>query len=213
MRSEAEAPDPGPGAGAARHCRREWSAPALPADGTGPGPRRYGRTAAHCGGDGAAVSGQPVAGRGAVLQRQHVPAEARLSRRRSDTTGILPTHFPGSKNAAAAHWRAGWLSYRQGLYPEAARLFDEQIRLYPAATETVSALYWRGRLYETQDHAPALAAASYRAIIRAYQHYFYAQMARARLAALGNTQPMQAPQLDRFQPLAAAATGGQLSGR
>jgi soluble lytic murein transglycosylase len=26
-------------------------------------------------------------------------------------------------------------------------------------------------------------------------------MARARLAALGNTQPMQAPQLDRFQPL------------
>jgi soluble lytic murein transglycosylase len=113
----------------------------------------------------------------------------------------LADHFPGSKNAAAAHWKAGWLSYRQGLYPEAARLFDEQIRLYPSAIETVSALYWRGRLYETQDHAPALAAASYRAIIRAYQHYFYAQMARARLAALGNTQPMQAPQLDRFQPL------------
>jgi soluble lytic murein transglycosylase len=113
----------------------------------------------------------------------------------------LAAHFAGSKNAAAAHWRAGWLSYRQGLYPEAARLFDEQIRLYPSATETVSALYWRGRLYESQDHAPALAAASYRAIIRAYQHYFYAQMARARLAALGNTQPMQAPQLDRFQPV------------
>ncbi len=51
----------------------------------------------------------------------------------------LATHFPDSKNAAAAHWRAGWLSYRQGLYADAARLFDEQIRLYPSATETVSA--------------------------------------------------------------------------
>ena len=46
--------------------------------------------------------------------------------------------FPTSKNAAAAHWRAGWLSYRQGLYADAARLFDEQIRLYPSATETVA---------------------------------------------------------------------------
>ncbi len=64
----------------------------------------------------------------------------------------LAAHFPSSKNAAAAHWRAGWLCYRQRLYAEAAQLFDEQIRLYPAAAETVGALYWRGRLYETQDH-------------------------------------------------------------
>jgi len=113
----------------------------------------------------------------------------------------LAAHFPNSKNAAAAHWRAGWLDYRQGLYGEAARLFDEQIRLYPAAAETVGALYWRGRLYETQDHSPAQAAASYRAIVRAYQHYFYAQMGRARLAALGSTQPAAEPQLDHFQPV------------
>jgi soluble lytic murein transglycosylase len=114
----------------------------------------------------------------------------------------LAAHFPSGKNAASAHWRAGWLSYRQRLYPEAARLFDEQIRLYPAAAETVGALYWRGRLYETEEHAPAQAAANYRAIVRAYQHYFYAQMARVRLAALGNTQPVAAPQLDRLQPMA-----------
>jgi soluble lytic murein transglycosylase len=62
--------------------------------------------------------------------------------------GYLATHFPENSNAAYAHWRAGWLSYRQGLYPDAERLFDEQIKLYPAAKETVSALYWRGRLYE-----------------------------------------------------------------
>jgi len=111
----------------------------------------------------------------------------------------LATRFPANTNAAAAHWRAGWLSYRQGLYSDASRLFDEQIRLYPSATETAAALYWRGRLYEMQDHKPALAAANYRTLIRAYQHYFYAQMARQRLAALGNTQPVVEPQLDRIQ--------------
>jgi soluble lytic murein transglycosylase len=112
----------------------------------------------------------------------------------------LAARFPAGKNAAAAHWRAGWLSYRQGLYQDAERLFDEQIRLYPTATETVSALYWRGRLYETQDHKPAQAAANYHTILRAYQRFFYAQMARQRLSAMGNAQPVAEPQLDRIQP-------------
>ena len=115
----------------------------------------------------------------------------------------LATHFPESTNAPAAHWRAGWLSYRQGLYADAARLFDEQIRLYPAAKETVSALYWRARLYETQDRNPSRAAANYRTLVRVYQHYFYAQMALQRLAALGNSQPAAEPELDRIQPPAA----------
>ena len=113
--------------------------------------------------------------------------------------GYLATHFPENSNAAYAHWRAGWLSYRQGLYPEAERLFDEQIKLYPAAKETVSALYWRGRLFETQDHKPANAATNYRALVRAYQHYFYAQMAKQRLTALGDAVPVAEPQLDRLQ--------------
>ncbi|MGA2205721.1 MAG: transglycosylase SLT domain-containing protein [Terracidiphilus sp.] len=113
----------------------------------------------------------------------------------------LAARFPGDKNAAAAHWRAGWLNYRLGQYADAARLFDEQIRLYPGATETVPALYWRGRLYETQDHNSSLAAANYRTILRAYQHYFYAQLARQRLAALGAAQAAPEPQLDRIQPL------------
>jgi soluble lytic murein transglycosylase len=129
-----------------------------------------------------------------MLKRDYPPAV--------EYYGYLAAHFPGSKNAAAAHWRAGWLCYRQRLYPDAARLFDEQIRLYPAAAETVGALYWRGRLNETQEHAPAQAAANYRAIVRAYPHFFYAQMARMRLAALGNMQPAPAPQLDRLQPMA-----------
>ncbi len=113
--------------------------------------------------------------------------------------GYLATHFPDNANAASAHWRAGWFSYRQGLFDESARLFDEQIRLYPGARETVSAIYWRGRLYETQDHKPANAAANYRTLVRAYPHFFYAQMARERLAALGSAEPVAQPQLDHIQ--------------
>ncbi len=112
----------------------------------------------------------------------------------------LAAHFPQYKNSPAAHWRAGWLSYRQNLYADAARIFDEQIRLYPTANETVAALYWRARLYETQDHKPAVAAASYRAIVRAYQHFYYAQMARRRLAALGSLEAVSAPDVDRLNP-------------
>ncbi len=106
----------------------------------------------------------------------------------------LATHFSQSKNAAAAHWRAGWLSYRQGLFPDAARMFDEQIKLYPTATESAAALYWRGRLYELQEHEPAQAAANYRTVVSRYQHYFYAQMSRQRLSALG--QPMTVAQTE-----------------
>ena len=111
----------------------------------------------------------------------------------------LALHFPENSNAAAAHWRAGWLCYRQGLYADAERIFDEQIKLYPNDKDTAAAIYWRGRLYETQDHKPTSAVTNYRALVRGYQHFFYAQMARQRLAALGDAQPEPQPQLDRIQ--------------
>ncbi len=111
----------------------------------------------------------------------------------------MAAHFSDSTDAAAAHWRAAWLSYRQGLLTDAARLFDEQIMLYPGDMESVGAIYWRGRLYETLDHKPANAVANYRTVVRVYQHFFYAQMARQRLAALGGTQQVAEPQLDRMQ--------------
>jgi soluble lytic murein transglycosylase len=113
----------------------------------------------------------------------------------------LAMHFPQNKNAAAAHWRAGWLSYRQGDYANAARIFDEQIKLYPTNEQTAAALYWRGRLYELQDHEPAKAAANYRAIVRTYQHYFYAQMAHERLTTLGVSASAEEPQLDNLKPI------------
>lgn len=110
--------------------------------------------------------------------------------------GYLAAHFPAHKNAAAAHWRAGWLDYRQRLYSDAARMFDEQIKLFPNATETAAALYWRGRLYEIEDNNRAQAADNYRTVSRVYQHFFYAQMARQRLQALGEPQLVSDTQVD-----------------
>jgi len=109
--------------------------------------------------------------------------------------------FPSAKNASLAHWRAGWLFYRMGQFTEATRYFDEQIRLFPQATETMGALYWRGRLYEDREHNPQTAVANYRTIVRVAPHFFYAQMAQQRLAALGNTQAASEPSLSHFQPL------------
>jgi soluble lytic murein transglycosylase len=113
--------------------------------------------------------------------------------------GDLAAHFPVSKNASAAHWRAGWLNYRQGLYTDAAKIFDDQISLFPSSPDTSAALYWRGRLYEMEDRKPALAAANYKAVVRTYQHFYYAQMARQRLAAIGQVQTVSLPQLEQFQ--------------
>jgi soluble lytic murein transglycosylase len=116
--------------------------------------------------------------------------------RAAEYYGYLAQHFPSNKNASAAHWRAGWLNYRLANYIDAEKMFDEQIRAFPGTPETASALYWRGRLYEAQDHDPAKAAANYRTIVRVYQHFFYAQMARRRLASLGSTEAASASASD-----------------
>ena len=101
----------------------------------------------------------------------------------------LAEHFPLGGNAAAANWRAGWLNFRLGQYPAAERFFAQEVKLYPDASESISAMYWRGRLFETQDHSPALAAINYRDILLAHPNYYYAQLARVRLDVLGQPQP------------------------
>ncbi len=98
-----------------------------------------------------------------------------------------PARAPNCSNySPSSHWRAAWLNYRLKQYSEAATLMDQQLALYPGGKEIPGALYWRGRLYEQQEKRPAMAAAYYRAVIRVYQHYYYAAEAKQRLAALGS---------------------------
>jgi soluble lytic murein transglycosylase len=115
--------------------------------------------------------------------------------------GELARRFPTHKYAPSAHWRAGWFNYRLAQYPEAARLFDEQVRVYAGGKEIPSALYWRARVYEDQEHKPTAAAAYYRTIVRVFPHYYYAMLAQDRLAHLGEVTPDSIPDLDALKPV------------
>jgi soluble lytic murein transglycosylase len=106
---------------------------------------------------------------------------------------LLVKMFPNSTYAASAHWRAAWMNYRVHDYAEAARLMDEQIQGYPTGIEVPSALYWRGRIYEEQDHNFAQAANYYRALTASYINYYYAMLARQRLNVLKAQTATTAP--------------------
>jgi len=114
--------------------------------------------------------------------------------------GELAKRFPTSTLAPSAHWRAAWLNYRIGQYSEAARLMDEQIAVYHGGKEIPSALYWRGRLYQNQEHQPAMAAEYYRTVARLYRHYYYASIAQQRVAELGSVTPATVASLDAMKP-------------
>jgi soluble lytic murein transglycosylase len=107
---------------------------------------------------------------------------------------------PCSDYAPSAHWRAAWLDYRLEKYSDAALLFDQQIARYPGGKEIPSAIYWRARIYQDQEHQPAKAAAYYLVVKDTYLHYYYAQQAAERLAELGDVTPAEASELDGIQP-------------
>lgn len=98
---------------------------------------------------------------------------------------LLAEHFPNSIYAPSAHWREAWLNYRLQHYNDAAALMDEQITRYGGGLEVPSALYWRGRIYEEQDHNFPLAASYYRSVALNYTNYYYGGLARRRIAVLG----------------------------
>lgn len=100
--------------------------------------------------------------------------------------------FPNSTYAPSAHWRAAWMNYRTRNYPEAARLMDEQIERYAGGIEVPAALYWRGRILEDEEHNFPQAVNYYRRLTDIYADYYYANLARQRLAVLG-AQPAVAP--------------------
>lgn len=106
---------------------------------------------------------------------------------------LLYKMFPASIYAPSAHWRTAWLNYRTRNYAEAARLMDEQIRLYPASVEASTALYWRGRIYEDEDHNLGQAANYYRSLTTNYANYYYAVLARERLKVIGSHAPAVTP--------------------
>ncbi|HWB32190.1 MAG TPA: transglycosylase SLT domain-containing protein [Acidobacteriaceae bacterium] len=100
--------------------------------------------------------------------------------------------FPTSTYAPSAHWRSAWMNYRTRNYSEAARLMDEQIVRYAGGAEIPGALYWRGRIYEDEEHNFSQAAAYYRKLLEIYPGSYYAMLGRQRLKVLGPQPAVQA---------------------
>lgn len=109
----------------------------------------------------------------------------------------LANRFPRSSMAPLAHWHAAWLTYRSGDKKLAALLFDEQIARYSDDARVSGALYWRGIIYESEKK-PAVAAAYYKTLSDTYPHYYYADLARQRLAALGKIVPATVSSLSKI---------------
>jgi len=95
----------------------------------------------------------------------------------------LQQRFPNGARASYAHWKAAWLTLRQGRNEQAKQQFDEQIAIYPAGLETSAALYWRARLAE-EDNQFGMARAYYQKLSDRYRNYYYAELGRQRLSKL-----------------------------
>lgn len=95
--------------------------------------------------------------------------------------GRLASAFPQGKHAAYAHWKIAWRAWLDDA-PERRALLTEHIERYPGASTASAALYWLGRLHEKEGRSGD-ASACYRAITDCFPHYYYALVARKRLAA------------------------------
>jgi soluble lytic murein transglycosylase len=125
----------------------------------------------------------------------------------------LQQRFPNGTRASYAHWKAAWLSFRQGRTDQARQAFENQIALYPDSGEIPSALYWRARIAE-EDGNPAMARAFYQKLSDRFRNYYYAELGRQRLKSLPGAAdaPKDVPKddaphyplLDRVPPLSTA---------
>jgi len=95
----------------------------------------------------------------------------------------LQQRFPNGNRAAYAHWKAAWLSLRQGRTEEAKKAFEEQIAWYPSSNEVPAALYWRARL-AADDNDASMARAFYKKLSDRFRNYYYAELARKELKKL-----------------------------
>ena len=124
---------------------------------------------------------------------------------------LLVKQFPNSTYAPSAHWRAAWMSYRMRKYADAARLMDEQIQRYAGGIEVPTALYWRGRIYEDEEHNFGQAVNYYRALTAAYTNFYYAVLARQRLAVLSSQAAVEPSSvLAAVQPAVVPELTGEL---
>jgi soluble lytic murein transglycosylase len=95
----------------------------------------------------------------------------------------MQQRFQRSPRASYAHWKAAWLTYRQGRTETAKKDFEDQVSWYPDRPEVPAALYWRARIAE-DEHDYARARSWYTKLGDRFQNYYYGYLGRERLAQL-----------------------------
>jgi peptidoglycan lytic transglycosylase len=100
--------------------------------------------------------------------------------------------FPNEPRSAQCQWKIAWAEYlRQS--PDAAALFEDHLKNYPDSERVTSALYFLGRIAESQSDWGA-ARVYYEELDTDYPNYYYATLARARLelASIAGAPPSPA---------------------
>ena len=92
----------------------------------------------------------------------------------------------GEGPAPEGYYRAGWLLYKNGRFEDAARSFEQSIRVQPGGPFSVPALYWKGRSLEKSGEMQK-AVTLLRTLCGDAPLSYYCQIGRARpVAALAN---------------------------
>lgn len=87
--------------------------------------------------------------------------------------------FPADASTAYCHWKVAWAAYL-GDRPDRVALLREQVERYPDDSRAGTALYFLGRVAESQEKYGE-ARAYYDRLSAIYPHYFYAVLSRDRI--------------------------------
>ncbi len=88
--------------------------------------------------------------------------------------------FPNDSRSAQCHWKVSWIEYLRNP-ASAAAMFREHLSRYPDSDHASAALYFSGRITES-NHDLGGARVFYEKLTSLYANYYYAMLARERLA-------------------------------
>ncbi|HEX4593599.1 MAG TPA: transglycosylase SLT domain-containing protein, partial [Bryobacteraceae bacterium] len=99
--------------------------------------------------------------------------------------------FASEPRSAQCHWRIAWTQYLRDS-ASAAALLQEHLKRYPDSDRASTALYFLGRIAESKSDL-GTARVYYEKIDKAFPNYYYAMLARERLAlqAISRATPSQ----------------------
>jgi soluble lytic murein transglycosylase len=104
--------------------------------------------------------------------------------------------FPNEPRSASCHWRIAWMQYLRNPV-SAATLLQEHLTRYPDSDRVSTAIYFLGRLAESRSDL-GTARVYYEKIDKAFPNYYYAVLARERLALEAISAATPSPEASQF---------------